>query len=78
VASTKNNFYDDEFSENIFLDSLHKKNVKIFLLGGVKLVGKFYSHDGISILLKGDKSDSLVYKNSIASISEDNHKKCLN
>ena len=69
-----NKFYDDEFSENIFLDLLHKKNVNVFLLGGVKLVGEFCGHDSRSILLKKEGLDQIVYKTSICSIFEDRSK----
>jgi RNA chaperone Hfq len=62
----------DEYSETIFLDSLHNKNVNVFLLGGVKLVGEFYGHDNVSIFLKKDNSEQLVYKRAISSISQVN------
>lgn len=70
----KDKFYDEEFSENIFLDSLHNKIVNIFLLSGIKLDGEFCGHDNTSIFLKKGKLDQIVYKNAISTISKSNQK----
>lgn len=70
----KDKFYDEEFSENIFLDTLHNKIVNIFLLSGIKLDGEFCGHDNTSILLKKGKLDQIIYKNAISSISKTNQK----
>lgn len=72
MVSSEDKFY--EFQESIFLDTLHEKNVTVFLSSGVKLTGRFDGHDNRSILLNKDSSDQIVYKGCIASISEDRPK----
>jgi len=65
------NKYEDEHSENIFLDTLIGKNqqIDVFLLGGVKLTGHIIGHDDFSlVILKDRKEEQLIYKHSILSI----------
>lgn len=63
-----NKYYDD-YSESIFLDTLYGKSVNVYLLSGVKLFGEFYGHDIVSICLKRDNSEQIVYKSAVSSIS---------
>jgi RNA chaperone Hfq len=65
-----NDKHYDEFSENIFLDTLYGKSVNVFILGGVKLDGEFCGHDNVSICLKRDNSELMVYKMAISSITK--------
>ena len=62
--------YEDEYAENIFLDLLLGKLVNVFLLTGVRLTGEMLYHDPKSIVLRKNSIDQLVYKRSIASVSQ--------
>jgi RNA chaperone Hfq len=64
----ENNFYEDEFSEKVFMDANCGKSVGIFLVNGIKLSGEMVNHDERSVLLINGDSRNIVYKNSISSI----------
>lgn len=65
----QNNFYDDEYSESIFIDVNSGKEVNVFLVNGIKLTGEILSHDDRSLLLANSNSKNMIYKNAISTIS---------
>jgi len=54
-----------------FLNGLRKKhsNVAIFLVNGIKLVGKIDSFDQFSVLLRNNDTHQMVYKHAISTVS---------
>jgi len=54
-----------------FLNGLRKKysNVSIFLVNGIKLVGRIDSFDQFSVLLRNNDTHQLVYKHAISTVS---------
>jgi host factor-I protein len=65
---------DKEYNnlQDQFLNTLRREHmpVSVFLVNGIKLVGKIESFDQFSILLKGhDQAGQLVFKHAISTIS---------
>ncbi len=64
--------YEDEYSENIFLDTLihQKQEIDVYLLGGVRLNGHIIGHDEFSLVIFNVKEgcEQLIYKHSILSV----------
>lgn len=61
-------FYEDEYSEKVFMDANCGERVSIFLINGIKLTGEMTNHDERSVLLINGESKNIVYKNAISSM----------
>jgi host factor-I protein len=58
--------------QDVFLNTLRKEHtpVAIFLINGIKLVGKIESFDQYMVLLKGhDQAPQAIFKHAISTIS---------
>ena len=58
--------------QDVFLNTLRKEHtpVAIFLVNGIKLVGKIESFDQYMVLLKGhDQAPQAIFKHAISTIS---------
>ena len=61
-------------TQNIFLNKIRvdKEHVNIYLLNGTRLYGVVKGFDEYTIVLESRGSQTLIYKNSIASIAPQN------
>lgn len=56
--------------QDTFLNTIRKDRipVSIYLIGGVKLIGKIRSFDKYSVLLEINSQEQLIFKSAIASV----------
>jgi len=59
--------------ESQHLDTLVKKQVKVFLVSGVCLHGMLLRHDDDAIILDDSSKETLVYKDHITTVHEDRY-----
>lgn len=65
-------YYEDEHSEQIFLDSLQNKGqlVIIYLINGVKMVGFILGSDEFTVLFSTKSGGTqMLYKDAITTVS---------
>jgi len=54
-----------------FLDGLAGNNCNIYLVNGIRLIGKLLDHDKYVLLLQGgkDSATQLVYKHAVSTVA---------
>jgi host factor-I protein len=55
-------------TQDQFLESLKGQEVHIFLVNGIKLVGKLGVIDTYCVILEGGKGPQLIFKHAISTI----------
>jgi host factor-I protein len=57
--------------QDLYLNTLRrdKVSVTIFLIGGVRLVGKIRGFDKYSVVLESNQQDQLIFKHAISTIT---------
>ena len=57
--------------QDVYLNTMRRDKipVTIFLIGGIRLIGKIRGFDKYSVVLEANNQDQLIFKNAITTIS---------